>query len=86
RYDNFRFENIPDGLPDDLPRSTECFVEVFVGMKNVIEPVFKKMTVSGCFSKMSSKCPVTVVIPDGSYSCALDVADEVGVPVVYLRL
>ncbi|GJV04491.1 7-deoxyloganetic acid glucosyltransferase-like protein [Tanacetum coccineum] len=84
RYDNFRFETIPDGLPDDHPRSTERFVEVFEGMKNVTEPVFKKMMVSGCFSKMS-KCPVTVVIPDGSYSFALDVADEVGVPVVYFE-
>lgn len=84
RYSNFRFETISDGLPDDHPRSTERFVEVFEGLKNVTERVFKEMMVSGCFSS-KSECPVTVIIPDGSFSFALDVAQEIGIPLVYFE-
>ncbi|XP_071734486.1 7-deoxyloganetic acid glucosyltransferase-like [Rutidosis leptorrhynchoides] len=84
RYPNFRFQTISDGLPDDHPRSTERFVEVFEGMKNVTEPSFREMMVSGCFCS-NSECPVTVIIPDGSFSFALDVAQEINVPLIYFE-
>ncbi|KAI7734937.1 LOW QUALITY PROTEIN: hypothetical protein M8C21_021659 [Ambrosia artemisiifolia] len=84
RYDNFRFETISDGLPDDHPRSVERFLDLFDGMRSVTEPVFREMMVSGCFS-MKSECPVTVIIPDASFAFVFDVAEEVGIPVVYFE-
>ncbi|XP_076899443.1 7-deoxyloganetic acid glucosyltransferase-like [Bidens hawaiensis] len=82
RYNNFRFRTISDGLPDDHPRSGERIMEVFEGMKRVTEPVFREMMVSGCFST-ESDFPVTVVIPDGVFSFALGVAEEVKVPLIF---
>lgn len=48
------------------------------------EPVFRKMMVSGCFSSKSD-CPVTVIIPDGLFSFALDVAQEVQIPLICFK-
>ncbi|KAK9063039.1 hypothetical protein SSX86_016909 [Deinandra increscens subsp. villosa] len=84
RYRNFRFRTISDGLPDDHPRSSERFLEVFEGMKTVTEPDFREMMISGCFG-CGSDNPVTVIIPDGSFSFVLDVAEEVQIPVIYFE-
>ncbi|KAM0004135.1 putative 7-deoxyloganetic acid glucosyltransferase [Helianthus debilis subsp. tardiflorus] len=83
-YDNLRFKTISDGLPEDHPRSGERFLDLFDGMKTVTEPVFREMMVSGCFS-FKSDPPVTIVIPDASFSFALDVAEEVGIPLFYFE-
>nr|KAJ0220014.1 hypothetical protein LSAT_V11C200064020 [Lactuca sativa] len=77
----------PDHLrrtPDDHPRSTARYNEVFEGMKTVTEPAFRDMMVSGCFS-CKSDSPVTVVIPDGLFSFALDVAEEIQIPLIYFE-
>ncbi|KAI3776067.1 hypothetical protein L1987_45828 [Smallanthus sonchifolius] len=84
RYPNFRFQTISDGLPDDHPRSGKRVLDLFEGMKNVTEPVFREMMVSGCFSSKSD-FPVTVIIPDGSFAFALDVAEEIQVPLIYFE-
>lgn len=84
RYTNFRFETISDGLPDDHPRSGERFLEILEGFRTVTEPVFREMMVSGCFSSKSG-FPVTVIIPDGSFSFALDVAEEIEIPLIYFE-
>ncbi|KAJ9540018.1 hypothetical protein OSB04_026524 [Centaurea solstitialis] len=84
RYRNFRFQTISDGLSDDHPRSSERFLEVFEGMRTVTEPAFREMMISGCFSSRSAS-PVTVIIPDGSFSFALDVAEEIQIPVIYFE-
>ncbi|KAI3519888.1 hypothetical protein L1887_09108 [Cichorium endivia] len=84
RYHNFRFETISDGLPDDHPRSSELFLEILEGFRTVTETVFREMMVSGCFSSKSA-FPVTVIIPDGSFSFALDVAEEIEIPLIYFE-
>ncbi|KAL7613995.1 hypothetical protein Lser_V15G05955 [Lactuca serriola] len=84
RYPNFHFQTISDGLPDDHPRSTARYNEVFEGMKTVTEPAFRDMMVSGCFS-CKSDSPVTVVVPDGLFSFALDVAEEIQIPLIYFE-
>ncbi|KAF5803550.1 putative 7-deoxyloganetin glucosyltransferase [Helianthus annuus] len=83
-YDNLRFKTISDGLPEDHPRSGQRFLDLFDGMKTVTEPVFREMMVSGCFS-FKSDPPVTIIIPDASFSFALDVAEEVGIPLFYFE-
>ncbi|XP_024986990.1 7-deoxyloganetic acid glucosyltransferase-like [Cynara cardunculus var. scolymus] len=84
RYPNFHFQTISDGLPHDHPRSSERFLEVCEGMRTVTEPAFREMMVSGCFSSKSAS-PVTVIIPDGSFSFALDVAEEIQIPLIYFE-
>ncbi|KAL8240131.1 hypothetical protein R6Q59_013486 [Mikania micrantha] len=84
RYPNFRFQTISDGLPDDHPRSGERFLEVFEGMRTVMEPAFKEMMISGCFSSRSDS-PVTVIIPDGSFSFAFDVARQIQIGLIYFE-
>ncbi|KAJ0781281.1 putative 7-deoxyloganetin glucosyltransferase [Helianthus annuus] len=83
-YDNLRFKTISDGLPEDHPRSGERFLDLFDGMKTVTEPVFREMMVSGCFS-FKSDPPVTIIIPDASFSFALDVAEEIGIRLIYFE-
>ncbi|KAL4576242.1 hypothetical protein LXL04_012333 [Taraxacum kok-saghyz] len=84
RYSIFRFETISDGLPDDHPRSGDRFLDILEGFRTVTEPAFREMMVSGCFNSKSA-FPVTLIIPDGSFSFALDVAEEIEIPLIYFE-
>ncbi|XP_017239137.1 7-deoxyloganetic acid glucosyltransferase-like [Daucus carota subsp. sativus] len=87
RFDNypeFRFEAIPDGLPEDHPRTGDKFLDVANGIQEVMKPIFVEMLTSGKLSSKSSS-PVSFVIADGFYSFAVDLAKEIGIPLMYFE-
>ncbi|XP_071732785.1 7-deoxyloganetic acid glucosyltransferase-like [Rutidosis leptorrhynchoides] len=81
RYPNFKFETIPDGLDHENPVSGDRFQEVMDAIDAVTKPLFREMMVSGRFSRRSQR-PVTVMIPDGVFSFAVEVAIETSTPVI----
>lgn len=78
KYPAFQFATIPDGLPEENPRSAGQFMEMFDALEEVGMPLLRRMLAPGGMSKA-----VNCFIVDGILNFAHDVADEVGIPVVY---
>ncbi|KAJ9684459.1 hypothetical protein PVL29_016765 [Vitis rotundifolia] len=85
RYPGFRFETISDGLPMEHPRTAEQFLDIVDGVKTTTKPLFMKMMISWCRSASDTRSPLTCIIADGLMSFAIDVANEVGLPVIIFR-
>ncbi|GFP87637.1 7-deoxyloganetic acid glucosyltransferase [Phtheirospermum japonicum] len=74
--DFFRFETFPDGLPQDNPRTGDQIPGLLDSMDAVSVPILREMvTDSG----------VSCVIADGILGFTCDVANEIGVPIFYVR-
>lgn len=82
RYTNFRFETLPDGMPEDSPRTGEQIVELIQCIEKVTCPLFREMVTTGSAGKRSEK-PVSCLIVDGIFPFAVDIAKEIGVPLFY---
>ncbi|KAM3320152.1 hypothetical protein P3S67_007352 [Capsicum chacoense] len=76
QYPGFRFLIISDGLPEDHPRSVEQFGDIISSLQTVAEPFLKEML------SALVKEPVTCVIPEGLFYYAVDIGNEMGVPVI----
>ncbi|CAL1387711.1 unnamed protein product [Linum trigynum] len=74
----FYMLGIADGLPTDHPRSGEQILDLFESMRSVTKPLFKDLL-------LSIRPPLDCVISDGGLDFPLDVAGEVGIPVVHFR-
>ncbi|KAL6328415.1 hypothetical protein AAG906_034559 [Vitis piasezkii] len=81
----FRFETISDGPPMEHPRTAEQFLDIVDGVKTTTAPLFMEMMISWCRSASDTRSPLTCIIADGLMSFAIDVANEVGLPVIIFR-
>ena len=81
RYPGFRFQTISDGLPLNRPWTGAGLRDMMDGIKATTKPLFREMVISWC----RSSDPVTCIIADGLMSFAIDVANEVGVPIISCR-
>ncbi|MCD7446021.1 hypothetical protein HAX54_031504 [Datura stramonium] len=75
KYHGFRFVTIPDGLPEEHPRSVEQFGDIIRSVQRVAEPFIRVM-----FSL--EETPVTCVIPDAWCYYVVDIGNEMGVQVI----
>lgn len=82
QYSNFRFRTIPDGLPEDNPRTGDEIVNLLESMEVVSKPIFTEMVTSGPLGSNSEK-QITCFVADGFFSFAVDIAKQIGVPLVY---
>ncbi|KAL3647335.1 hypothetical protein CASFOL_008303 [Castilleja foliolosa] len=74
-YPGFSIRTIPDGLPENHPR-VNGFLELFESLRSNTKPLFKKMMIDS---------GVSCVIADGILGFTCDVANEIGVPIFYVR-
>ncbi|CAL0331552.1 unnamed protein product [Lupinus luteus] len=78
-YPTLQFKTIPDGLPENHPRSGENIMDALNLVNLNSKPLLKDILVS-------QNPRVTCLIGDGYYgSLTNDVADEVGIPVIHFR-
>ncbi|KAI8029825.1 7-deoxyloganetic acid glucosyl transferase [Camellia lanceoleosa] len=84
-YCQFRFQRISDGFPVESSRSGSDFLTELVDSLTVVKPLFRDLFVRS--NRLSSKLnrPVTCIIADGVLSFAIDVAEEMGIPIIYFR-
>ncbi|CAL5086663.1 unnamed protein product [Urochloa decumbens] len=83
-----RFLSIPDGLPDDHPRSVDGLLELAASMLATATGEYRSL-----LSSLSSASdavvvgfpPVTCVVADGLMAWAIDIAEELGVPALAFR-
>nr|GEW34636.1 7-deoxyloganetic acid glucosyltransferase-like [Tanacetum cinerariifolium] len=83
-YPGFRLESISDGLPEDHPRSGSGLMEMFDSLKTKNKILLKQLLTSGKLNS-DSRRPVTCIIADGIMGYTFDVANEVGLPIIYVR-
>lgn len=84
RYPEFEFKGIPDGLPDDHPRTGGGWLlELLQGLKSNVEPFLREWLLPE--SRSTHKSPVTCLIADVLLTFAFDVANEAEVPVIEFR-
>ncbi|XP_019151551.1 PREDICTED: 7-deoxyloganetic acid glucosyltransferase-like [Ipomoea nil] len=79
KYPNFRFATLPDGLPEDNPRTGDQILELIECIEKVTSPLFREMVTAGA----GLQNPVTCLLVDGIFTFAVDVAREIGVPLLY---
>ncbi|CAA3022361.1 7-deoxyloganetic acid glucosyltransferase-like [Olea europaea subsp. europaea] len=82
-YPGFQIKTVSDGLPEDHPRG-DRFMELFDSLKSKTKPLFKDLLIS-LNDSGSRRPPVTCIIADGILGFTGDVADEVGIPMFYVR-
>ncbi|GFY83582.1 UDP-glucosyl transferase 72E1 [Actinidia rufa] len=83
-YPGFQFATIPDGLPADHPRTGDRIKELFDALSAVMRPRFREMMVSSRLGS-DTKGAVTCIIADGIMCFTIDVAEEVGIPIISFR-
>ncbi|XP_044480182.1 7-deoxyloganetic acid glucosyl transferase-like [Mangifera indica] len=79
RFPGFQFKTVTDGLPMDHPRTGDRFEDVLYSVKSVTPPLLKDMLLN------EIKPPVNCIISDGFMSFAIDVARDLGIPIIYFR-
>ncbi|KAL6980621.1 7-deoxyloganetic acid glucosyltransferase [Sarracenia purpurea var. burkii] len=84
RYPGFRLESVSDGLPENHPRLADQLMEMFEALEAVTKPLLRDMLISGRLSN-DSRRPVTCIIADGILSFNIDLAEEIGVPIICTR-
>ncbi|KAL8552054.1 hypothetical protein ACS0TY_000933 [Phlomoides rotata] len=82
KYPNFCFETVPDGLPDENPRTGDQIGKLLESMEEAALPIFRDMVTGGVYGPRSGN-PVTCLIADGIFTFATDIAKEIGVPLLY---
>uniref|UniRef100_A0ACD5U7J9 Uncharacterized protein n=1 Tax=Avena sativa TaxID=4498 RepID=A0ACD5U7J9_AVESA len=84
-----RFLSVPDGLPDDHPRSAGKLVEFMESMQTNTSVAYRALLPSlsaGAPRRDDDGFPpVTCVVADGILPFAIDVAEELGVPALAFR-
>ncbi|XP_016493365.1 7-deoxyloganetic acid glucosyltransferase-like isoform X1 [Nicotiana tabacum] len=84
QYPNLYFETIPDGLPDDHPRTGDRVVDLFNSIDTVTKPRFMEMLIARRFSILD-RPPLTCIIADGIMCFTIDIGRELNIPTILFR-
>ncbi|XP_057804600.1 7-deoxyloganetic acid glucosyltransferase-like [Salvia miltiorrhiza] len=77
-HDTFHFQTVPDGLPEEHPRTIFEFSELMQSLGAVAPSILRKMLTSTDAGKQ-----VSCIIADGLLTFATDIAAEIGIPLLY---
>ncbi|XP_062186354.1 myricetin 3-O-rhamnoside 1,2-glucosyltransferase UGT709G2-like [Phragmites australis] len=81
-----RFLSVPDGLPDDDPRSVDSLAELMESMRTRASVAYRALLSSLCAGRAADGFPpVTCVVADGILPFAVDIPEELGVPAIAFR-
>nr|AYC63479.1 UDP-glycosyltransferase [Scoparia dulcis] len=78
----FSFRTVPDGLPEDNPRTGSQIPALLKGLDEVAVPLLREMVTSGELGTESER-PLTCIIADGIFTFAVGIAREIGVTLLY---
>ncbi|KAF2294883.1 hypothetical protein GH714_025918 [Hevea brasiliensis] len=77
KYPGFHFMTMPDCLPVDHPRTSDL-TDLFESLQLKSKPIFKQLLIE-------TRPPVNCIIGDGLLGFPLDVAIELGIPIIRFR-
>ncbi|KAI5561154.1 hypothetical protein BDE02_16G095500 [Populus trichocarpa] len=84
RFPKFQFRSIPDGLPSDHPRSGSSISQLLIASRDETRTEFRNLLVN-LGQKNGRWEPPTCIIADGIMSFAIDIAEELTIPVITFR-
>ncbi|KAM0877093.1 hypothetical protein ACQ4PT_035741 [Festuca glaucescens] len=86
-HPRLRLLSIPDGLPDDHPRSVADLNDLMDSMRTSASAAYRTLLLDSSSKEAAydDHPAVTCVIADGIMAFALDVAEEAGVPAIAFR-
>uniref|UniRef100_A0A1D1Z3V9 Glycosyltransferase n=1 Tax=Anthurium amnicola TaxID=1678845 RepID=A0A1D1Z3V9_9ARAE len=73
--------SIPDGLPDDNPRTADRMGEFVLSLRATWPSVLRELLLAD----PEGEPPVTCIVGDGFLDFAVDVAEELGIPIIAFR-
>ncbi|KAI8016025.1 7-deoxyloganetin glucosyltransferase [Camellia lanceoleosa] len=79
---SFRFESIPDGLPESDADATQDSVSLCESTRKHCLAPFKDLLLKLNDTASSNVPPVTCIVSDGAMSFTVDAAEELGIPEV----
>ncbi|PIN07917.1 7-deoxyloganetin glucosyltransferase [Handroanthus impetiginosus] len=82
KYPNFRFQTVPDGLPDGNPRTGDQIPNLLESMEATAVPIFREMVRTGVYGPVWGD-PISCIIADGIFTFATGIAEESNVPLLY---
>ena len=80
RSPGFRFVSISNGLPLDQPRLGPIILQLFFNTRTMSKPLFRELLISQ--RQSTERSPLTCIIADGLMCFAIDVTEELGVPII----
>ncbi|KAK4487855.1 hypothetical protein RD792_003591 [Penstemon davidsonii] len=83
KYKNFRFETVPDGLEEGNPRTGDQIPNMLESIEVKVVPILREMLGTCGAYGPDSESPLTCIIADGIFTFAVDIAKEIGVPLLY---
>lgn len=81
RSPGFRFVSISDGLPPDQPRLGPLIFQLLINTRTVSKPLFRELLTS-LLRQSRQRSPPTCIIADELMCFAIDVAEELGIPII----
>ncbi|KAK2999818.1 hypothetical protein RJ639_023552 [Escallonia herrerae] len=84
-YTGFRFESLPEELPGGNPHSADRLMQLYYALNIAAKPFLRRFLVSSRLGDDSRRRPVTCIIADGILSLALEIAQDVGTPIIFFR-
>ncbi|KAI4372959.1 hypothetical protein MLD38_011137 [Melastoma candidum] len=75
--EEFVFKVVPDGLDPDAPRSDDNLWKIYDNYQKDAGSLFREL---------NGASPVTCIIADGLMTFSIDVAEELGIPLIVFRL
>lgn len=84
RRPGLHLRSIPDGVPEDHPRTADHMMELFDSFNAAARPAFRELLLL-LASGGGDAPPVTCVLADGLLDFPVDVAEEAGLPVLLFR-
>ncbi|XP_044961505.1 myricetin 3-O-rhamnoside 1,2-glucosyltransferase UGT709G2-like [Hordeum vulgare subsp. vulgare] len=82
-HPRLRLLSVPDGLPDDHPRSVDGLMELVESMRTVASAAYRALLLRTMESEPDDA--VTCVVADGVMPFAISVAEGIGVPALAFR-
>ncbi|PIM97376.1 UDP-glucuronosyl and UDP-glucosyl transferase [Handroanthus impetiginosus] len=82
KYPNFRFQTVPDGLPEGNPRNGDQVQNQLESMEASAVPIFREMVRTGVCDPVWGD-PMSCIIADGVFTFATGIAEENDVPLLY---
>ncbi|CAN6211644.1 unnamed protein product [Urochloa humidicola] len=83
-----RFLSVPDGFPDDHPRSVADFMDFTAGLLTTATGAYRSLLSllsSASHAAAGGFPPVTCIVADGMIPWGIDIAEELGVPALSFR-
>nr|ARU08120.1 UGT63 [Gardenia jasminoides] len=84
KYPGFHLKTLPDGIYQGKTNTVDEVMMLYDSLRLVAKPFLREL-LSSDQAQSEKSSPITSIIADGILSVALDVAEEMDVPIIYFR-